>query len=308
MLSVFHPMGFPVEIESNSIDILRAAQVIWGRYPTLAESEVVRVRFDVSAAKEEIPVLLEPSHVAFEGDWMSVDHGPNAHARANLAEGWAEVSLPAARAAQADYVNYHFLEPIAHLLLAPPHYAFAHASCIALNGRALVLCGEAEAGKTCLAYACARAGWTFLSGDATHFLHQSGEFAVAGRPFSIRFRESARELFPELRAWPSELRPNGKKSIEVATAKLNILTALRARASHLVFPERREGAKVKIEPMSADEAFDRLNIHVFFGGERIRAAQRATLHRYTLLPCARLVYSDLQEAEAALRALIPDAI
>ncbi len=257
---------------------------------------------------EEASVVLAPADVSFDGDWMTVDHGPNAYAKANLAEGWAEITLPVTRAAQVDYVNYHFLEPIAHLLLAMPHYAFAHGSSIALNGQALVLCGEAEAGKTCLAYACARAGWTFLSGDATHFLHKSGEFAVAGRPFSIRFRESARDLFPELRAWPSEVRPNGKRSIEVGTAKLNILTALRARASHLVFLERKARAKVTIEPMTADEAFERLNIHVFFGGEGIRAAQRATLHRYAMLSCVRLIYSDLQEAEVALRALIPDAI
>ncbi len=39
MLSVFHPMGFPVEIESNSIDIFRAAQDIWGKYPDLAEQK-----------------------------------------------------------------------------------------------------------------------------------------------------------------------------------------------------------------------------------------------------------------------------
>lgn len=301
-------MGFPVEIESNSIDIFQAAQESWGKYPCLTETEPARLRVHISAAKDEIPILREPSHVAFDGDWMTIEHGPNAHAKANLAEGWAEVTISAARAAQSDYVNYHFLDPIALLLLAPPHYAFAHASLIALNGHALVLCGEAEAGKTCLAYACARAGWTFLSGDATHFLHQSGEFAVAGRPFSIRFRESARDLFPELRAWPSVLRPNGKKSIEVATAKLNILTALRARASHLVFLERSAGAEAKIERMSPEEAFGRLNIHVFFGGERIREAQCATLHRYTERPCVRLVYSDLQEAEVALRTLIPDAI
>ena len=305
-------MGFPMEVETNSEAILRAARVAWDRYPRLAEAAPVRLRITVSAGQKQSPPTLAQSRVVFDREWMSIDqpdcanHPCTNHARANLDEGWGTVDLDAESAADSAYVNYHFLEPLAYLLLAPRHYAFAHASCIARNGRALVLCGEAEAGKTCLAYSCARNGWTFLSGDATHFLHTGNEFSVAGRPFSIRFRESARDLLPELRAWPAALRPNQKMSIEVDTRKLNVLTAMRARASHLVFLKRCASGVARLEPISREHAERRLCNAVFFGEDTIREGQRATLSRFASLASMRLVYSDLPNAEATLRTLLPE--
>jgi hypothetical protein len=297
-------MGFPVEIETNSPDVLAAARTEWDRYPKLSEGEPVRLRVTVSADAAE--VSHSPPNVAFDAAWMYVDHGPCNRAAACLSEGWGEINLSGDRASDADYVRYHFLEPLAYLLLSPRHFAFAHASCIALNGRAVALCGEANAGKTCLAFACARRGWTYLSGDATHFLHESAEFTVAGRPFSIRLRESARDLFPELEACPSALRPNQRLSIEADTARLNLATALRARASHLIFLERRPAGTAFVEHMPAGEVLRRLDNSVFFGDGEIRRDQRATLRHFALLPSVLLRYSDLAEAEAALRALLAD--
>ncbi len=311
MKSVFYPMGFPVEIETNSEPVLAAASSLWARYPQLADARPVRLKIAVSGSARATPPPATPSRVVFNADRMSIDHDTAGVAQANYATadlniGSGEVFLTPDRAADSEYVNYHFLEPIICLLLAPRHYAFAHASCIARNGRALVLCGDTKVGKTCLAYACARKGWTFLSGDATHFLHRDEEFSVAGRPFSIRFRESARELFPELGAWPASLRPNGRMSIEADSERLNVSTAFRGRASHLVFLERQPGTVARLEPMSPEDAIQRLEESVFFGGEDVREGQRATLRRFARLPSIRLVYSDSREAEPALRSLIPD--
>ncbi len=299
-----------MEIDTTSEEVLTAIDGIWGRYPCLNAAKPIRLRIDVSASAFDPNAESDQSHITFDKAWMWIDHGPDStgsgnYARGNFDEGWGEIHLTADRAADAAYVNYHFAEPLAYLLLAPHHFAFVHAACVSLNGHAFTLCGEAEAGKTCLAYACARRGWTFLSGDATHFLHEGDDFPTAGRPYSIRFRESARNLFPELQSWPSALRPNRKKSIEVDTDQLNMPFALRARASHIVFLERRAGSTVKVEPVSTEEAALRLDETVFFGGEAIRESQRATLRRFASRPAIRLTYSDLDQAEAALRMLIP---
>jgi hypothetical protein len=308
MRSVFFPMGFPLEIETNSLHVMAAARTDWERYPQLSEGSPIRLRVIVSTGAGAIsksPPSEALPEVSFDAAWMYVDHGPDNRAVACLTEGWGEVSISRDRASDVDYMRYHFLEPLAYLLLAPRYFAFAHASCIALNGRAVVLCGEANAGKTCLAFACARRGWTYLSGDATHFLHGSGDFTLAGRPFSIRLRESARELFPELEAWPSALRPNQRVSIEADTGKLNLATALRASANHLVFLERRPDGAAIVESMPTETAMRRLDEAVFFGNEDIRRNQRATLRHFAAsLPSILLRYSDLAEAEAALRGLL----
>ena len=302
--SVFYPMGFCVEVETNSPDVMAAARTGWERYPRLSQGAPVRLRITVSAGSAE--ASRSPPNVAFDAAWMYVDHGPDNRAVACLTEGWGEANLSADLASDADYVRYHFLEPLAYLLLAPRHFAFAHASCVALNGRAIVLCGEGNAGKTCLAFACARRGWTYLSGDATHFLHDSPDFTLVGRPFSIRFRESARDLFPELEAYPAALRPNQRLSIEADTGKLNLATAITARARHLVFLERRPAGAAVVEPIPVEETLRRLDAAVFFGNVAIRRNQRATLRHFASLPSVLLRYSDLAEAEAALRALPVD--
>ncbi len=294
-------MGFPVKIETNSQDVLTAASRAWASYPNLSAGEPVTVRVTVGGRATAEPAF-DPK-VEFDGAWMSISGDRGNRARADLSAGVAEIHLSEDVAADIDYVNYHFLKPVTYQLLAHPYFAFVHASCIALNDRAILLCGDASAGKTCLAFACARQGWTFLSGDATHLLHRSSDFCVAGRPFSIRFRESARDLFPELIAWPSSVRPNRKPCIEADTDKLNLRTALRAPASHIVFLERRDIGIARIEEISADEACERLDVAVFFGDDEVRRGQRATLRHFASLPAVRLIYSDLSDAEAALRSL-----
>jgi hypothetical protein len=301
---VFYPMGFPVEIETEAPEIITAAGQAWSRYSCVSEREPVRIRADVS---DNVSPRREAGgqtpRVEFEDARMSIVRSGANYARADLSSGTAEIRVTRDVASDPAYFNYHFLKPLTYLLLAPRHFAFVHASCVARDGRAMILCGDAFAGKTCLAFACARRGWAFLSGDATHLLHQSADFSVVGRPFSIRFRESAKALFPELAAWPAVVRPNGKPSIEVETDRLGVKTALRAPASHMVFLERNAARTARMAPMRTDEAIQRLDHSVFFGDAAVRERQRATLAHFASLPAVRLAYSTLDGAEAALREL-----
>ncbi|HEY4088039.1 MAG TPA: hypothetical protein VGM43_19010 [Bryobacteraceae bacterium] len=290
-------MGFPVEIETEAPEIIGAARQAWARYSAVSAGEPVRIRVTVSDGRETVS---DAPRVKFDNAWMSIVRSSANDARADLSGGTAEIRVTRDVASDSAYFNFHFLKPLAYLLLAPRNFAFVHASCVARNGRAMMLCGDALAGKTCLAFACARRGWTFLSGDATHLLHDSPDFSVVGRPFSIRFRESATSLFPELTAWPAAMRPNGKASIEIETDRLGLQTALQAPASHIVFLQRYAAGTAQIAPMTAEEARQRLDHAVFFGDDAVRERQRATLAHYASLPAVRLAYSTLESAEATL--------
>ncbi len=297
---MFCPMGFPVEIETDAREVVAAAECAWSRYSRVSASDPVRIRVVVAEGRETAG---EAPRVEFADAWVSVVGSPKNYARGNLSLGTGEIHLTRDVASETAYFSYFFLKPLTYLLLAPRHFAFVHASCVALDGRAMILCGDAFAGKTCLAYGCARRGWTFLSGDATHLLHDSADFSVVGRPFSIRFRESAAELFPELAEWPAMVRPNGKASIEIGTDRLGLQTTLRARASHLVFLERSAAGGARVSEIAAEEAMRRLDEAVFFGDAAIRERQRATLAHFASLPAVRLEYSTLEGAEAVLRGL-----
>ena len=196
-----------------------------------------------------------------------------------------------------------------YLMIETAHLSAVHASCVALNGRAVLLCGDAGAGKTSLAYACTRKGWTYLSDDATHIVRGRRDRTVVGRPFRIRFRESSRHLFPELNRFTPELRPNGKLDIEVETSALGMKVALESNAACIVFLDRAgEAAAPRVAPFARSEAARRLQKTMCYGDERVRAEQRRTLMEFLQSPVVELTYGNLDGAEGMLRSLVESGV
>jgi hypothetical protein len=299
-------MGFPVDLATNSEEIVAIAECLWGRYPATSHPYAATLRIavddhDAASGPNAPPV---PSMPRGQNHLVSMIHGPDNFAIVDLAGSFAFACLTRDVVRDGSYVRYHFLEPAVYLMIGAAHLSPIHASCVALNGRAVVLCGNSGAGKTSLAYACARNEWTYLSDDATYILRGRADPAVAGRPFRIRFRESARHLFPELNRFTPERRPNGKFDIEVDTSALGLSVALESAVSHLVFLNRQEGARAAVEPFSRACALDRLQNTICYGDERVRQEQKHALMEFLRLPIIELKYSDFAGAENALRALV----
>jgi hypothetical protein len=300
--ATYYPMGVAVEIATNSEHVLAAADAVWEHFPPAAAASGV-VRFRVAVAGRST-ARVRPSPPRGREHLVSIVHSPENFAVADLERGFGFAWLTADVAADRAGCRYHFLEPLVYLMVDALHFAPVHGSCVALDGRAVVLCGGSGAGKTSLAYACARRGWSYLSDDATHVLRR-GDCTVAGRPHWIRFRESARRLFPELRAYAPVRRPNGKLDIEVETEALGLPIAYQRQAGHIVFLNRREtGGKASLRPFPRAQARRILEQVICYGGERIRAEQRSALGRLLALPAAELTYQDPARAEAVLRSLV----
>ena len=121
----------------------------------------------------------------------------------------------------------------------------------------------------------------------------------------MRFRESANRLFPELRNFAASRSPQGRVDIEVETADLAIDSQLEAQASHVVFLNREPGVREPFfDRVSFEEAFAYLLQVVFYGDTSLRAAQKQSLEDLLARPVLRLTYSDLNDAERALRVLV----
>jgi hypothetical protein len=300
-------MGFPLDLATNSEDILAAADRIWAQFPATQQGPAAKLH--VLLENRDAAVPPKPSMPRGRNHLVSIVHGPDNFAVCDLARSFTFACLTRDVARDREYVRYHFLELAGYLMIDALHLSPLHASSAAIHSRAVVLSGDSGAGKTSLAYACARKGWTYLSDDATHIVRGRSDRAVVGRPFSIRFRESARLLFPELNRFVPERRPNGKLDIEVATRDLDLSVALESRATHLVFLNRRnEPADTRFEPVAQSEAMRRLTNLTCYGDERIRSEQRRALIEFLQLPTVRLTYSDLDSAECALRALVESSI
>ena len=302
--ATWFPLGYAVEIASNSAEVLNAASSVWKDYPARSGPPVVH--FTVTVSSGSAPLASHTPLPRGQENLISIVDSAANFAVADLDRGFANICLTLNAAQDRRFVLDAFIEPLTYLMLGSRYFAMVHASCIAWNGRGVLLCGDSGAGKTCLAYMCAQSGWTFLSGDATQLLRGSRTHEVVGRPYSIRFRPSARQLFPELAAFPVTARAMGQKlDLDCATSQLGISTALTAKLDHVVFLER----ALNVDEASAGEFDDReaiawLNQAVFYGDEQVRSQQRETLSGLLDLPILRLTYSNLQSAERVLRRLV----
>ena len=302
LAQTFHPIGHAVEIRSNSVDVLAAAAKLWGRYPVLSHAEPIRIR--VIAGTSRSSSSRDPRPPRGEGHLFSIAHGVDDFALADLSAGFAFASLSQYSVSNPSYLCYHFLEPLAYAMLATRHFVLLHASCISRNHNAIVLCGDSGAGKTCLAYACAKRGWEFVSGDAVQVVRGSSNRLVIGRPYEIRFRESARELFPELNLSRAGFRANGKIDLEIDTSQLDIPTALQGLARHIVFIE--QGSATRIEKFPLQSALWKFEETICYGDDKTRLQQWETLRHFVGLPIWRLCFSDLDQAEHTLNWLLDE--
>jgi hypothetical protein len=295
-------MGYPVEISSNSAEAVDVAAKLWRRYPAISDAEPLHIQVISSAAQPgSLRQQLPP---CTRGHLFSIVHGAHDFAVADLSAGFAFASLSWDSIAEPSYFRYYFLEPLAYVMMGASHFVYLHASCISRGGRAIVLCGDSGSGKTCLAYACAGRGWDFVSGDAVHIVRGRQDRMVIGRPYEIRFRESASRLFPELNFFHPGTRANGKLALEIDTEKLDIRLALQSHACHIVFIERSN--VTRLEKCQPGYAMRRLAETICYGDDRTRLEQRGTLAHFVGLPIWHLCYSDLDEAERTLGLLLDE--
>jgi hypothetical protein len=203
------------------------------------------------------------------------------------------------------YFRYHFLEALTYVMLGARYLAPVHAACVALDGSGVLLCGDSGAGKTSLAYSCARRGWTYVADDASHLLRPGTERRILGRPHEIRFRSNAAQLFPELADYPSVKRGNGKLDLEIKTSELRFRhLATETRAEHLIFPNRDFRGAAGFRPMERSRAAEWLWEVLCVGEEEVRQAQKQSLAALLDLPILELCYRDPVEGEEQLRALV----
>ena len=287
-----HPLGFSLHLATNSRDVIQAAQEAWNAYGPAYARQPLEIRMIVQA---EGALADEPPVFRSQGNLFSVvyDRHNFGVCESTSLEGYCFIS----RKTASDHVRLrlHFLEAMTYMLLAQRHAVPLHAAAVARGGAGFLLCGPSGAGKSSLAYACARAGWTFVSDDATWLPAHAGGRTAVGRPRHARFREDAPRLFPELARYAAGQRPNGKITIEAPIADFPTLrTGVHCTADHLILLDRRPCAP-RLIPLSTAEVIAGLLADMPAYGERVRELYERTLGRLTGASAWRLEYETLEQ-------------
>ncbi len=294
-----------MSIASNSAAVLAAAEESWGGLQKWFDEAPVEVRCLVS--KGGAGRLPPPTVVRAQRNLLTGVANSDNYMCCDLQKGFGSAWITECVVMHTEYFRVHFLEAMAYSLLDTLHLVAVHAACVSLDGHGVLLTGDSGAGKSSLAYACARRGWTYTSDDASSLVRRDRGRTVLGNPRMFRFRTAAGGLFPEFSDRKESRRAKGKPTIEVPTASLPaIRTAPRTRADYVAFLNRRDGiaGQARILPVTREDAASRLYFAPWPRDLETRPERRAALERLLQAELFELRYRELDAAVEALERLI----
>jgi len=299
--ATFYPLGFPLHLETNSPDVLAAASENWGHFSPAFTEAAARIRLAVS----ESDTMLSPTRSVFRssGHLMSMFADQENFMVLDFSQRFAFGWVTRAVASDHPLLRYRFLTAAATMLVEQIALAPLHGALIAREGCGVMLCGESCGGKSTLSYACARAGWTFVSDDGTFLVRNRSDRYAIGNPYSLRLREDALRFFPELAGQLAVVRPNGKVAVELFTRELPVRTALGSSIEHIVFLDRKDSGGVHLRPYNQHFAAREFERFCSFGTTDVRAAQKGCYQRLLSAGLWELRYARLDDAIVRLEEL-----
>ena len=301
--AMYYASGFPVEVNTNSPQILAYCDELWGMCEGEYNTEPIRVNVHVVESDSiECPPI--PSYHAMEHTVVWVANADN-YGVVHMGRNETQILVSHAALRHRLYVRGFFLDTGVAIHIRTRYMTCVHAACVALEGHGVLLCGDAGAGKSTLSYACALAGWTYVTDDGCNLLIGGIDRMVIGNCHKVRFRPTAAELFPELEVQELTPHPTGKPSVEIATDKFpNMICARSAQADFIVFLNRHVEGPPELVPYPEDVA--RQYMRQLHAPSELLPAQYQTIERLLTVPILELRYSNLDWAIDRLRRLVQE--
>jgi energy-coupling factor transporter ATP-binding protein EcfA2 len=290
----FYPLGYTVEIVTNHPDVLGAANDSFGHRRLRHGGANLEVHIGISeGGYPECPP--EPTRREFHHLYSLVADAEN-QALLDLKTHTSFVWLNTSALRNKLYFRYNFLEKVVYLLLGSSVVTDIHGACVSKNGKGILLCGDSGAGKSTLAYACARAGWTYISDDTSYLINDSDIPRVIGHSHRMRFRPAAKALFPELAGRELTPRMEGKASIEVPVSEFpQMVTANEASVNAVVYLSRQASETGRLVKLPAGTATERTRKELYSAGE-IRTKHEKILEVLSGVPAFALHYCEFDQA------------
>jgi hypothetical protein len=295
----FYPLGFPLDLATNSPDVLQAARESWGDRAAAFDTPPLDIRVLV---EPDGPLCDAAAHRKHGHLYAIVSDAAN-FAHLDLDRQLAFARISAKTAADHSWFRWFFLEAMAYIMLTQRRVAMVHAGCVARDGAGVLLCGPSEAGKSTLSYAAARSGWTWIADDCVSLLIGAPGRIALGQSRRARLRIDAPALFPELECMMARARPTGKVGIEIDMSQIpGASVASQAPVAAIAFIERR-GGRPAMEPIGEDEAIERLLADMPSYGGETDVLHEQTVRRLASLPAHRLMYENIEDGVRLLSAL-----
>ncbi|MBT9332356.1 hypothetical protein [Paracidobacterium acidisoli] len=168
-------------------------------------------------------------------------------------------SFSAAVANDRERWRRHIFPTLFGILAAAVDVAPVHAACLARDTGGLLLAAPSGTGKSTLAVALGRRGYTFLSDDWTCLALEEGVIRASGFPMPVKLLPDADRFFPELRSYRTGISLNGELAFEVSPVDCFGLQRVRSCAvTCIILLERTGRTGCDISEIDFDEAAQHL--------------------------------------------------
>jgi len=292
--AMYFPVGYPVRVLSNSAEVLAAGAQSWNSFNPIFHREPLEVLLDVKPNSEKNHKLPPaPAHMVKGALLVEVADVENFFI-ADLKKGRALGRVTEATVRSQEYFRYFFLEAATLCMIASLRAAAIHAACVDVDGKGILLCGDSGDGKSTLAFAGSKLGWTYVADDATYLPMDRTDRLVVGNCNKVRFRPSGVDLFPELAGHTLTPRATGKPSIEVPMSEWPaISTSATASVDYLVFVNRKHVDKQELVPLRPSTVWPWFVQYLLPSTHESRIAQEAAISRLLDVGIFELRYHDL---------------
>jgi hypothetical protein len=297
LVKMFYPYGFPMQVRTNAAEVMEMEERLWGSFAPQHETEPIVS--DVYVTEGEAPELPQsPTYRFVRPIVTSIVDGGN-YVLSDLERRHSYTIMTRGMIESPFYFEYFFM--MAPLVTLPAKTV--HAACVALDGRGVMLCGDSEAGKSTLSYACARAGWEYISDDRTYLLDCERRIA-AGNSHQVRLRTSAADLFPDLPELAQAPWTEDEPSIDFSTVPMqHVKRRASVQVDNIVFLNRKSGSPPALLPYRKDVARLYMNQTIFGTEEATRSHERC-MDQLLAADVYELRYTDLDWAIDRLRKLV----
>ncbi len=201
----FEALGIVLRFKTNSPSILEACRTVF-RTPAL--STMAPPRFTICLLEDssfhEKPPWPNPVFRGY-GNLLYFCVGRENAAAADLDNGFSIGFLSPAMVRDTSDLCRNFVECLPVTMATPGRgatHSYVHASAVAKGNRGLILSGPPGAGKSTLAYACARRGFRVVADDVVYLREGEVPLTAWGNARRLRLLPETIMLFPELRRRP----------------------------------------------------------------------------------------------------------
>jgi hypothetical protein len=291
----FNPIGTVLRVSSNSEKVLEAAEESFAPYGVLKDSIPSDFTIDLcSDSAHQQQGAFPPASYRALGHLFHVSCGEGSFAVADLnlrrAFGFVAEEILEDRS----FFRNVFLECLFYVMAVHSRFTPVHAAAVVHQKQGILIWGEAGAGKSTLAYSCAKAGFQLVSDDVVHLQTDpaSDQLIGWGRPWQIRLLPDAADIFPELVDEVPRLRSDHQWYLEVDLRKrLPSSPLVSCRPSVVLFLCRNATARGRLDPIDWQQALDILKKDIYLTEESVLERHYSTLRKLVRLNAYRLSYS-----------------